>query len=158
MADVLRINNTLYSWTSCSFKIDLAPYLGIVSIKNGQKRDRTKVWGMDKSGRALGRTRGKYDLDPVEITFLEDTYNSLCTYLAVKGLGSIGDAEVQGILSVSELGKEPIIITFQDMVLVSESDDKKEGPEGNMIVATFDIMGLYRNFKPMFSIGQALGL
>lgn len=156
MPDVLRINNAVFSWNSCSFSIDAQPYTGLTAIKNGQKRERAKVWGMNKSGKPLGRTRGHYEADPVEITFLEDTWDALSTYLLVKGLGSVGDAEVTGLLKISELGKTPIIILMEDLVTTAEGDDKKEGAEPNTIVVTFDCMRIMRNLKPFHSLGLAL--
>ena len=40
MGDLIRVNNTILSWTSCIFTVDGDPYVGILSFDYEQKRER----------------------------------------------------------------------------------------------------------------------
>jgi hypothetical protein len=153
MTDIIRVNNNEFSYRSCEFKLDLEPYEGLSSIDFGDKRVPAKVKGMNRSGAPIARTRGDYDLDPLNITFLESTWVQIAAKLTLKGLGSMGNAEVQGTLSVYELGLIPLLYVFKDMKLTDFKSAKKEGNEPNMVETAWDIMQLTQNGQVLYSRG-----
>src|SRR5260221_326541 len=110
MTDIIRVNNTIYSWNSSSFKIDGIPYIGIMSFDYEQKRERSVVYAAKKDGRPLGKTTGKYSVPSCSLKVLKDTWDQLSTQLTLKGLGSFGDAEFVIIAQFVEIGSIPITI------------------------------------------------
>jgi hypothetical protein len=162
MTDVLRVNNTVYSWNSTQFLIAGAPYTGILSVSYGQKRERKKVWGARRDGRPLGRTAGKYDPGPVKMTMLADTFDVMTTLLTVLGLGSYGDAEVPILIQIAEPGiplpgSPPVLTTAISFATITDVEDtKQEGTDELVKEVTWDVMQILENGKSLQSIVRAI--
>lgn len=103
-----RLNNVRYSWQSCSLKVDGTPIFdeGVQSMDYEVKRERKTVWGARKDGGPIGRTAGKVTYGPVKLVTTREAADVFTSYLALKGLGSYGDAEFIITLQVSE----PLVI------------------------------------------------
>ena len=153
MTDKLRVNSKEFSWNSCDFKLDGIPYEGLASIDYGQKRERKKVKGMNRSGAPIARTGGAYEPQAVKIRFLKSTWNLITTALTLVGGGSYGDAEVTGTLQISERLLPPQITVFERMAVASEADAFSEDGEPLYVDVEFDVMGIVENGKRLSSLG-----
>lgn len=153
MTDKLRINSKEFSWNSCEFKLLAVPYEGILSIDFGQKRERKKVAGMNRSGRPIARTRGKYEPHAVKIRYLASTFERIKIQTAPLGLGSYGDAEVTATLSIFEVGIPPRITVFDRMVVADESEAYSDDGEALGVDVEYDVMSILTNGIPLFSLG-----
>lgn len=92
MTDIVRINSTPYSWTSCLFTLDLAPYIGFKDVTYEETRERKLVHVAKRNGKPVGITSGKYQVNGFTFQVLPDTWGIMTDYLTLKGLGSYGDA------------------------------------------------------------------
>lgn len=153
MTDTLRVNNNEFSFASCQFKADGAPYEGIYGIKWSQTRKRKKVRGMNRSRKPIARTRGNYEPGPVSFKMLTSSFERLTTQLTVKGLGSYGSAEWTGILTIAEPGMAPQIYIFKSLCIDEDSVDVAEGDEPLMTEFTCDVMDITCNGKVLYTRG-----
>ncbi len=159
MPDVIRINHTLYSWTSCSFKIDGQPWKGVLSLDYEQKRERKVVYAANQDGTPLGKTAGKYSVGGVSLKMLRDSADALTTYLTGKGLGSYGDAEFGILIQTVEpvIGSIPLTASLEVCTIDGKKDAHEEGVDE--LVTEFDIgcLQMTENFKRLWSVTRGLG-
>lgn len=159
MPDVIRVNHTLYSWPSCSFKIDSQPFEGIVELNYEQKRERKVVYAAKRDGRPLGKTAGKYSVPSLTLKMLRDSADALTTYLSAKGLGSYGDPEFGMMLQVAEpvVGALPITVLMETCTIDGKKDAHAEGIDE--LVTEFEIgcLQLTENGKRLWSVIRSLG-
>ncbi len=158
MTDILRINNTIYSHNSCSFKIDAAPYTGITSFDYEQKRERKIVYGARKSGTPLGWTSGKYTVPPIRLVMLKDSADKLTTFLSLKGLGSYGDAEFNITLQAVEPGQLPITVVCDPCCITGKKDTTAEGIEELLTELEIACLKITENGKRLWSLVRELPL
>ncbi len=155
---LIRVNDTVISWESFSFKIDGFPIAGIVGVSYSDKRERKKVYANRKDGRALGRTAGKYSAD-MSFKILQEDDDALTDYLDLKGLGSVGDAKFTAILQFSEpeIGSSPITVIGSSCVISEGKESYDEGVDQNVVEYTLDVMALSRNGKQLWSYVRGIG-
>ncbi len=158
MSDIIRINDTIYSWNSCAFAVDLDPYVGILALNYEQKRERKVVYGAKRDGRPLGKTAGKYSVPDFSITMLRDSYDKLTTVLTAKGLGSYGDAEFTFFAQYVEpvLGATPIIIVAENCTIDGEKDVNAEGIDELVTEVQIGSLSLTRNGKRLWSVVRGI--
>jgi len=154
MPDIVRINNTIYSWESVEFTIDGNPWTGLVAVDTEQKRERKKVYAARKSGRPLGRTRGKYSVPTFTMKILVDSFDALTDYLCQQsGSQSYGDSEFDFTIGIAEPGPglRPITIIGTDVAIVGEKDGYEEGVDELLTEVELDAMSLTKNGKNLWS-------
>lgn len=162
MTDLLRVNNTILSWTSTVCNIAEAPFNGITSIDYEHKRDRKQVRGARRDGRALGRTAGKYEAGPVTMNMLADSWDVLSTILTTLGLGSYGDAVVPILLQSTEpgiplAGSSPVLtVALIDCCVTSVKDTSQEGIDEKLKAITWDVMEIIENGKQLSSLVRSI--
>ena len=134
MPDIVRINSTIYSWTSCRFLIDAQPWTGIVAVDYEQKRERKIVYAARQSGQPLGWTSGKYSVPSFSIKMIRDSADQLRQYLTLggsinPGLGSYGDAEWTLTIQTTEpvIGALPITRIAYPVTVIGEKESHEEG-------------------------------
>lgn len=164
MPDVVRIGQTLYSWTSTAFKLDNQPYTGIVAADIEQKRERKTVWAARQDGLPLGMTAGKYEVGAFSAKFLIDTYDAFTDYLTIKGLGSYGDPPFNWLCQASEpvslpsaAGMKPITVAAPYVWIVGEKESREEGIDETVIEVDFAALWVTKNNKQLWSAVRALG-
>lgn len=155
---LVRVNDTIYSWESFSFKIDLMPIGGIVSLNYSDKRERKKVFANRRDGLAVGRTAGKYTADG-GIKILQEDDDALTDYLQTKGLGSYGDAKFTWTAQFSEpeVGSFPITVVGTSCVIGEGKESYDEGIDENVVEYTLDMMTISRNGKQLWSKIRGIG-
>jgi hypothetical protein len=165
MPDVVRVNNTIYSWTSCRFLIDAQPWTGLVSVDYEEKRERKIVYAARQAGIPLGWTSGKYSVPTFSMKFLRDSGNALTDYLTTGGLinpgaGSFGDAEWTFMLQTVEptVGSIPITTVGVPCTIIGSKETHEEGIEE--LVTEFDIacLSLRHNGKQLWSAVRQVGI
>ena len=156
--DVVRVNQTLYSWTSTAHLVDDFPYEGIVAVDYDQKRERKVVYAARQQGTPLGMTAGKYMVPPWTMKFLKDSAEAFTDYLTEQGNGSYGDAVFQYLLQVTEpdSADAPITVSAEHCVISGKKDSYEEGIDE--LVTEFEITCLLmtENGKQLWSAIRAL--
>lgn len=158
MTDIIRVNNTILSWNSCSFKVDGIPYNGITAFDYEQKRERKLVHGAKRDGRPLGKTSGKYSVPSCSMTMLRDSFDKLTTYLTVKGLGSYGDAEFILIVQYIEPLQPPITVLCTGCTIDGDKDAQQEGIDELLTEVTIGCLEIVKNGKRLASVVRAVPL
>lgn len=162
MSDILetRLNGSVFSATSCSWKIALAPFVGITALDYENKRERKQVFGSNRGIGPLGKTSGKYSVGNTSITMLRSSYQRLIELLTPLGAGSYGDAIFPILATYSEplSGVPPIVVDIQGCVIVNEKDSYAEGIDE--LLTTVDIMAdtLTRNGLRLWSVVNGVQL
>jgi len=162
MTDQLRVSNTILSWTSTKLLMNGAPFEGVVSIDYEQTRERKKVWGARRNGRALGWTSGKHEVKGLNVRMLVDSFDVLTTLLTPIGLGSYGDAEFPILLQAEEPviplpGSTPVLsVLFSPCAIVGEKEARQEGIDELLVDVAIDCLFLTKNGKSLASIVRSL--
>jgi hypothetical protein len=151
MADEIRVNGNAHSWGSIVAKIDGDRYHGFTAIKYGDKRERSKLYGMGKHHAPRGRSRGKYTVDVVGLTGPKATVQALRDALAAKSTSgtSYGDVEFDIVVQFVE-GQTPITVEIEGCVFVGDASNHEEGPDSLMDEIELDPMRIRRNGKVLF--------
>lgn len=158
MSDIIRVNNTILSWNSFSFKINGIPWIGIKSFNYEQKRERKVVYGAKRDGKPLGKTSGKYSVASCSLTMLRDSYDLLTTELTALGLGSYGDAEFTFIAQYIEPGLTPITVVGTGCTIDGEKDGNDEGTDELTTEVEIGCLSLLKNGKSLASLVRAVPL
>lgn len=128
MSDQIRVNGNLYSYGSIKIKIDGTPFYGFNSISYGDSRTRSKSYGTGKSQSPRGKTRGKYETDPVTLSGDKDTVREFRKALADAGDGrSAADTLFQIVVTYSEDGLGQIVDEIEDCHLSKNTSSSEEG-------------------------------
>lgn len=146
MADSVRVNGNEYSWGSIIVKIDGEVFYGFTEISFGHKRTRSKVYGMGRHHAPRGRTRGKYEVDPVKLKGPLRTWKALREKLASMSESgtSYGDVPFQIVVQYLE-GDEEVTYEFEDNVIAGETNSHSEGPDALEEEVELDTMGIRKN-------------
>jgi hypothetical protein len=156
VTDIIRVNNTILSWNSFSFKIDGIPWVGITSFDYEQKRERKVVHAAKRDGTPLGKTSGKYTVPSCKLTMLRDSYDKLTTILTAKGLGSYGDAEFTFIAQYIEPLQPPITVIGTGCTIDGEKEAQAEGVDELVTEVEIGCLALSKNGKSLASLIRAI--
>ena len=151
MADSVLINGAMHSWSSTSFKLGGEKYTGITSIGYGDKRSRTKAYGLNRSYGAVGRTGGKYEVDSLKIKAYKATAQSIRSQLAALSDDGVsyGNAEVPATLQFIE-GTDVITVEFERCAMIADASTTDEKPDPLTDDLEFDVMKIRRNGLVLF--------
>lgn len=158
MTDIVRVNNTILSWNSFSWKADGIPYNGILGFDFEHKRERKVVHAAKRDGRPLGKTSGKYTVPTCTLTMLRDSADKFTSYLTLKGLGSYGDAEFNFICQFIEPLQPPITVIGRGCTIDGEKDTNQEGIDELVTEFTIGCLELIKNGKSLASVVRAVPL
>lgn len=158
MTDLIRVNDTIYGFNSCTFKLEGVPYIGIQSFDYEQKRERKIVYGAKRDGTPLGRTSGKYSVPSMSLKVLKDTWDSMSTQLTAMGLGSYGDAEFVFIAQMVELGSLPITVVCSGCTIDGVKASHEEGVDELVVELEIGCLAIAENGKLLFSLARGLPL
>lgn len=152
MADPIRINGNTFSWGSIAVKLGGQVFTGITKIGYGDKRTRSKSYGMGRSHAPRGRTRGKYEIDPVTFEMHLGSAKELRAALAQQSSDgkSYGDAVFQISVQYVDEGEQPHTVEIEDCVWVEDSVSHDEGPDALMATVTCDAMRIRRDGLTLF--------
>lgn len=158
MTDVIRVNNTIYSWNSTAFKLDAIPYNGVLGLDYEQKRERKVVHAMKRDGRPLGKTAGKYTVPTCSLRVLRDTWDKISTYLTAKGLGSYGDAEFVIIFQCIEPvpGATPLTVIMTGCTIDGVKSVNQEGVDELVTELEIGCLSIVENGKQLASLVRAV--
>jgi len=158
--DFVRVNNTVYSWTSCKFAIDGMPTGGIVAVDYEQKRERKIVYSNRQDGTPVGWTSGKYSVPSFSIKMLRSWADTFTTYLTAIGLGSYGDAEwafsAQLIEPALPIPALPLILLGSPCTIIGEKDAHEEGIDELLTEYDIACLAMTKNGKQLWSAIRSL--
>lgn len=156
MSDEIRVNGNLHSWGSIKIKVAGDLYTGFTSISYADSRERVKGWGQGKHHAPRGRSRGKYNTEPVQITGFKGSLQQLRKALADAGDGvSYGDTEFQIIVQYVESDDTPITVELDRCVWTKNSSSEEENPDPLKEDVEFDTMLIRRNGLVLFDNSEA---
>lgn len=151
MSDQIRVNGNVHSWGSIAVRVNGIPFWGFNAIGYGDARERSKVYGMGAHQAPRGRTRGKYNVDPVTLSGPMTSAEALRNALAAAGGGSYGDGIAQITLQYIEaFDFPPITVLLRDCVWVKSSVSHAEGSDAMVEDIEFDCMAIFRNGKTLY--------
>lgn len=134
--DVVRVNTSTWSWTSCIFSIDGIPTEGIVAIDYEEKLEARIISSNLQDGPPLGMSAGRYEVVRFPVRLLKDSARQLKTYLsaqaAVQGLSSFGQVTFTLGLQLSGLDApdlRPSTTIFSGCRIIGERAAHEEGVE-----------------------------
>lgn len=158
MGDVVRVNQTIYSWTSTAHLIDQQPYQGIVAVEYEQKRTRKRVYGARQQGTPLGFTSGKYEVPTFTMKFLKDSAETFTDYLNALGEGSYGDAMFNYLLQISEpdFADVPITVSIEGCMIEGRKSTYDEGIDELVDEFTIACLLVTENGKQLWSAVRSL--
>lgn len=156
MSDAVRINGNQHSWGSIILKIDGDRYYGFTAISYNDKRTRSKGYGLGRHHAPRGRTRGKYELDPVKLTGWKSSIQELRRALATRSANglSYGDVEFQVTVQYIENGEQPITVEIERCVITGNSASDEENPDPLKEELEIDCMLIRRNGLTLFDSSQ----
>src|SRR5688572_8843595 len=110
MSDAIRVNQNTHSWGSIILKLDGERYYGCTAISYGDKRERTKGYGLGAHHAPRGRSAGKYTVEPVKLTMYRSSAQEFRNALAARSPDGIsyGDVEFQIVVQTIEPGEIPL--------------------------------------------------
>ena len=130
MSDEIRVNGNLYSWGSITLKINDERFFGFTAISYADSRERVKAWGMGRHHAPRGRSRGKYDTEPVSLTGFKGSVQQARKALADTGDGeSYGDVEFQILVQYIEEDETEINDELDRCVWTKNTSSNEEGPD-----------------------------
>jgi len=156
MADRIRVNGNIHSWGSITVKFDGDTYYGFNSITYADKRTRTKAYGMGAHHAPRGRSRGKYEIDPVKLGGPKETIDDLRAALAAKSADGIsyGDVEFQIVVLYDETQSRTLIVNIDDCVITGNSSSEEENPDPLKEEIEIDAMRIRRNGRVLWDNSQ----
>jgi hypothetical protein len=142
MPDIVRINQTVYSWNSTLHKFDNQPWTGVLDVAFEEKREVKIVYAAKQDGTPLGMTSGKYSVEGFTVKMLRDSGFALKKYLSDQGNGSYGDAVFDYLLQISEPtpGSPPLTTLIEGCRITNAKDSQAEGIDE--LVTEFTIAAL----------------
>lgn len=155
MSDIAtyKANGYIHSWRSTELIIGVAPFQGIAEMSFGEKRERKKVMGMNRSGVPLGVTSGSYDCSALTMKVYTKTWLALLALLAVKGLGSIGNGSLPIIWKIFEPKSPPLITMFNGCYLEENKSGGSESPDALTVDITWLVQSMSQNGNVLYSRG-----
>ena len=157
MTDIVRINSTILSWESCSFRFNGIPFNGILEFSYELKRERKVVYGAKRDGTPLGKTAGKYSVPSCSLKMLRDSADMLTSLLTPFGLGSYGDAEFVIIAQYMEpIAALPITVICSGCTIDGEKDSNAEGIDELTTEFEIGCLKITKNGKSLSSIVRSI--
>lgn len=142
----IYINNKAYDFGSVVVKIAGDSYEGINSIKYGQKRERGRVFRMNRSRLPLGVTPGKVTFDDMVIKFNKQSALFLRTRLASKAGGtSYGDLIFPISIQLAEPGLLPVTDEFPKCWIAGDDGSADDNTDPLYEEISFGVMSMKRS-------------
>jgi hypothetical protein len=162
MSDQIRVNGNAYSWGSIAVKIGGEPFYGFTAVSYGDKRERSKGYGMGRHQAPRLRSRGRYTTDPVKLAGPKGTVQELRAMLASSSADGVsyGDVEFLVVIQYVEAtvsgGETPITVELERCVISADVSSDEEGPDFLKDEIELDCMLVRRNGLTLFdsSIGS----
>lgn len=137
LGDRVFVNGYVHSWTSIEIVVANVIYCGFTSVSFDDKRERSLVYGVSRSGGPRGMTSGKYTPSPAKLAGTIETMAQLRQALAAKAQATAPGMSYAGVgfniqVHVSEFGSPPISYVVQNCHVSSASNSYQEGTDALM--------------------------
>lgn len=155
MADQVRINKNIVSWGSIKVKCAGETFHGFDMLAYGDRRTRTKHYGMGRHHAPRARTSGKYEVDVVKLRGPKGTVQALRQKLADAGDGtSYGNTPCQVIAEFVEADDTPMLVEIEDCVICSDTSSHEENTDPLKDEIELDAMMIRRNGLTLFDSSE----
>ena len=123
MAELIKIAGKAYEPTSVRVKLAGIRFYGVKEIKWDQKRTRSKVPILDRSGAPVAMTRGFYEMGQVTVSMLKDSAQSLRQTVAALSSSqlSYGEPKFGGSIQYIEFPLPPIVESFFSLAIAGDN-------------------------------------
>lgn len=158
MSDEFLVNGNQVSWGSAILKLDGDRYSGITGFTVADKRERVKGYGMGRHHAPRSRSRGKYTVEPVKVTFWKASAQIFRMALAARSDDgrSYGDVEFEFVSEYIDTGDLPMIVQATRCVWAGNSSSDEEQPDPLKEEVEFDAMCIYRNGLVLFDGSEGI--
>lgn len=160
MDDIVRVNGNVMSAKSCSFSIDLFPYVGFTAVDYGDKLDAELVHDMAKDGTPVGYTSGEYSVDGFKLTVLKDVWlGKLLPQLLALGAQAGGIGYGAGRFSFMAQYQEGIIVgtdVISGCRVVGTKDSIQQGTGKATVELELMALVLTRNGFGLFNLARKI--
>lgn len=145
MADEQRINGNTYSWSSIYVSFNGERYYGFKSINYGDSITPSKGYGSARHHAPRSRTRGKYEIEPVAVSFEKASAHALRKELAAQSASgkSFGSVEFEIVVQFDEPDQaETITHKLERCRWMKNSSSNEESSDPSYEDIEFDCMGI----------------
>lgn len=151
--DFVRVNGKAFDHSSVVMKIAGRRITQAKDIKYDEKRNRSKVVGMNRAQTPVAVTRGNYEAGQLTITTTHAEAAAVRKHLASKSRSgtSFGDALVPGTCQYIEPGLEPVVDAFKNLRLTSRAGGTTQGPDPLYTDLVFDFDSMKSNGLTLYS-------
>ena len=156
MADPIRVNNNQFAWGSIILKINGERFRGFTEITFGDKRERVKAYGSARHHAPMGRSAGKYTVDPVKIVGWKGAVQAARAAIAVGSEDgkSYGNVEIEVVVQYVDTGEEPMTVEIERCVWASNSTGDTESPDPLKEEFELDPMLIRRNGLTLYDASE----
>lgn len=146
MGDILRVNNNLVSWSSYILGLNGLRYSGLTEISYGDKLEVTPGYGMSRSHSPIGRTSGKYVVEPLKMKVFQHVAKEIRDDLIrISPDRTLSTPQIPITLQYYEYGLEAHMVYFEGARFVSETDSISESADAPMVDIEWSILKIWRD-------------
>lgn len=160
MADPVRINGNVYAHGSIVIKLDGERYHGFTSLSYGDKRERTRIAGMNKAHKSRGVTSGKYSTEAGKLKGPISSCQALRKALAAKAADgrSYGNVSFPIVAQWVEnnTNQDPHAAQLVDCYIVAENLSHDEGTDATQEEITIDYDHVIRDGLTLFDATEGV--
>ncbi len=145
----VTINGNRYYYGSIEIRLKGRLYAGVKSISYGDKKKRGHFYGT--SPLMQGRTRGKYEPDPVEIEIARAEEDDFLAFLmqGQPDTVGIGDVEFTVTVAYAEPNSPVITDTLENCAIDALNASNQDGVDPSMKKLTLDTTRILWNGRPL---------
>ena len=156
MSDPVRINGSLFSWSSVEFHIGDERITGVTAVEYGDNRERASAYGMNRSHAPIGQSHGKYQTDPVKVTVWKHTAKAIREALARATAGGFGNAEFTIVVQYTETDLGSVVDTIRRCTLAKQASKAEENPDPLKEDIEFKCLSILWNGESLFDSSSEL--
>lgn len=149
----LNVNGDDFSWGSIVIKLGNEVFDAFTKVSYSDKRTRSKGYGGGKHHAPTKRSKGKYEVEPAKITGYKKEFARMRNVLAALSPDgtSYGDVEFPIIIQFEEDDGTVHQVQLRRAVWFEDGSSHDEGPDLLLEEVSFDIMGIIRDGKTLYS-------
>jgi len=157
MANELRVNGNMLSWSSTILRVNGIQQHWPTSISYNDKLEHSKTYGQGRHHGPRGRSAGKYSADNAKLKGPKADVQGFIDYLASLSSDGVsyGTVEFDIVLQFIE-STQAVTIEIEGCKYAGTSSSDEEGPDALQDEIELDVMRIRRNGKTLFDSTPAL--
>ena len=164
LVDVVRVNNTVWSWGSARFLVDGNATEGMVALDFTDELEPRIIESNVQDGLPLGMSGGRYRVGLFPMTMLSDSAKALKRYLAAKGATQgIGSYSATFDLGIQLVGRDsadymPSTTAIVSCRIVGERTVHEEGIDEALTEFRIGCLGITRDGVSLYNALAGVGV